>query len=75
MDERLTNRLRLWRAKQGLSLQEIADLTGYSVSMLSRAERGERVFSPMARVRIGRCLGVRLGDLFEPDEELVEALG
>jgi transcriptional regulator with XRE-family HTH domain len=30
MDERLTNRLRLWRGREGLTLREVADLTGYS---------------------------------------------
>lgn len=72
VDEHLRNQLRRWRAANGLTLQEVADLTGYSTAMLSRAERGERVFSPMAKVRIARALGVRLGDLFEV-EEPVEA--
>jgi transcriptional regulator with XRE-family HTH domain len=64
---RLKNRLRLWRAANGLTQQEAADLTGFSESMWSRAERGERVFSPMAKVRIARALGVRVSDLFEPE--------
>jgi transcriptional regulator with XRE-family HTH domain len=73
MDARLNNRLRLWRANAGLTLEEVADLTGVSVAMLSRAERGEREFSPMAKIRVARCLGVRVRDLFEvePLEEAV----
>jgi transcriptional regulator with XRE-family HTH domain len=71
-DMRLRNRLRLWRVEENCTLEDVSGLTGYSVSMLSRAERGERVFSPKAKVRIARCLGVQVADLFEP-EELEEA--
>jgi transcriptional regulator with XRE-family HTH domain len=63
------SRLRLWRIVEGLTLDEVADLTNYSVSMLSRAERGQRVFSPKAKVVIARRLGVRVADLFEVDDQ------
>jgi transcriptional regulator with XRE-family HTH domain len=66
MDAPLMTRLRRWRTDRGLSLAEVADLTGYSEAMISRAERGERVFSPMARVRVARRLGVPIAELFEP---------
>lgn len=62
------NRLRNWRQRHRLSLRELADLTGLSAGMLSRVERGERRLSPMARVALARRLGVRVGDLFDPDE-------
>lgn len=67
-------RLRQWRIDEGLTIDEVADLTGYSVAMLSRAERGLRTFSPKARVTIARRLGVRVSELFEvePLEELEE---
>jgi transcriptional regulator with XRE-family HTH domain len=74
MSPRLKNRLRLWRLANGYTLEEVADLTGYSVSMLSRAERGERVFSPNAKIRVARCLGVRIAELFEV-EQLAEVKG
>lgn len=64
-----SSRLRLWRIAEGLTLDEVADLTSYSVSMLSRAERGQRVFSPKAKVVIARRLGARVADLFEVDDE------
>lgn len=64
----LKNRLRLWRIREGLTLAEVADLTGYSKAMISRTERGERVLSPMGRVRVARALGCRVRDLFLPDE-------
>lgn len=65
--EGLNNRLRLWRVDKGLSLQELSDLTGVSVSGLSRLERGERQPRPLTRVRIARRLGVTVGELFEID--------
>lgn len=64
----LNNRLRLWRAENGLTLEELSDLTGLSVSMLSRAERGDRQLAPLTRVRVARLLGVRVRDLFDVEE-------
>lgn len=64
----LRNRLLVWRRDKGLTLAEMAGLTGFSEAMLSRAERGVRVFSPMARVRVARGLGVPVAELFDPDD-------
>ncbi len=72
MKSGLTNRLRLWRVDAGLTLDEVADLTGLSKAMLSRAERGERQLSPMAKVKLARRLGVRVAGLFEPEPILEE---
>jgi XRE family transcriptional regulator, regulator of sulfur utilization len=58
------SRLRAWRKSQGLTLQEVADLTGYSTAMISRAERGEREPSTAAKVKIARRLRVRISELF-----------
>lgn len=70
-----TNRLRLWRADNGLSLDEMSGLTGLSPSMLSLAERGLRQLAPMTRVRVARRLGARVADLFdvEPVDESDDA--
>ncbi len=68
MSERLRNRLRLWRADAGLTLQEVADLTGLSTAMLSRVESGHRQLAPMTRVRVARRLGVPIHELFEVEE-------
>lgn len=72
MDACLKNRLRLWRANAGLTLEEVSDLTGLSPAMLSLVERGKRQLAPMTRVRVARCLGVRVGELFdvEPVDEV-----
>lgn len=66
--QHLRNRLRLWRVDAGLSLDDVADLTGMSKSMVSRVERGERELAPMTKVKVARRLGVRVSDLFEVEE-------
>ena len=58
------SRLRAWRTGQKLTLQEVADLTGYSMGMLSRVERGLIRPSRNAKVKIARSLGVRISELF-----------
>lgn len=63
--EAARSRLRRWRVDAGLTLDEVADLTGYSQSMLSLVERGQRHVSPQGKVRIARRLGVRIADLFD----------
>lgn len=60
-----TSRLRSWREAAELSLAEVSDLTGMSVSMLSRVERGERGLTPLGKVALARRLGVRIRDLFD----------
>lgn len=62
-----TSRLRGWREAEGLTLPEVAALTGVSVAMLSRVERGKRQMRPKAKVMFARCLGVPLRELFEPE--------
>lgn len=77
VSERITwptpNRLREWRAENGFSLDETADLTGMSKSMLSRVERGERGLSAASKVKIARRLDASIRELFvvEPIEECV----
>lgn len=68
MKERLTNRLRLWRAENGLTLEETADLTGLSISMLSRVERGERNLAPLTKVQVARRLGVAVHEIFDVEQ-------
>lgn len=68
MDTCLKNRLRLWRAHAGLTLEEVSDLTGLSPAMLSRVETGQRQLAPMTRVRVARCLGVPIRDLFDVED-------
>lgn len=67
------SRLRRWRESAGLSLGEVAGLTGASIAMLSRLERGQRRASPQLKVQMSRRLGVPICDLFDvepiPEDE------
>lgn len=63
--------LREWRERHDVTLEETADLVGYSSSFLSRLERGERRLKPLERIRVARALGCRVGDLF-PARETAE---
>jgi transcriptional regulator with XRE-family HTH domain len=58
------NRLREWREEAGLSIAEVAGLSGFSLAMISRAERGQRDFSLRGRVILARRLGVPIETLF-----------
>ncbi|HUP68498.1 MAG TPA: helix-turn-helix transcriptional regulator [Acidimicrobiales bacterium] len=70
-----TSRLREWRIAHDLTLEEQADLTGASISMLSLAERGLRNLSWPMKVKIARRLGVPIRELFEVEELEDEAVG
>jgi len=59
------SKLRAWRKSHGLSLQEVASLTGRSVAGISRIERGERGLKPLRKLEVARALGVPVEDLFD----------
>lgn len=65
MSQRLNSELAAWRRSRGLTLREVSDLTGVSVSMLSRVERGEREMSPITKLHLSRRLGIRERDVFD----------
>lgn len=56
-----------WIEDNQMTLAEVADLTGYSKSMIGLAARGERNLSAAGKVRLARRLGVRVGVLFDAD--------
>lgn len=58
-------RLKTWRTSNGLSLDDIADLTGLSKAMLSRVERGQRRLAGLTKAHVARCLDVPIRDLFD----------
>jgi transcriptional regulator with XRE-family HTH domain len=63
------SKLREWRTRHQLKLEEVADLDGtLDVSTLSRVERGQRHLSPMQQVHLARALGVNIRDIFDPNE-------
>ena len=53
------------RAARGLTLQGLADLTGYTVSYLSQIERGESVPSLSGLASVAAALGVEMRALFK----------
>lgn len=53
------------RAARGLSLRELADLTGYTSSYLSQIERGDSVPSLSGLATVAASLGVEMATLFE----------
>lgn len=64
----LGGRLQAARAQRGLTLQELADRSGVSVSMLSAVERAEKAPTIVVLARIADGLGEPLGRLVgEPD--------
>jgi len=63
--------LREWRLKRGWTLEELSDLTGRSVSVLSRYETGHRMPRPATRVRISRLLNAPIRELFPLNEKCV----
>jgi transcriptional regulator with XRE-family HTH domain len=66
------SRLRKWRVANGLTLDDVGDLTGLSPSMVSRVERGERALRPRTKILVARRLGVRPSEIFEPEPEIVD---
>lgn len=61
-------RIRQLRSRQGLTLKDVAERTGVSVSMLSMLERGVATASVGTLVSVASALGVHMYDLFDrPD--------
>lgn len=63
-------RIRVRRKLVGMTLNEVADRTGVSVSMLSMLERGVAGASIGTLVAVSSALGVQMRDLFEEPEDL-----
>ena len=59
----LGSRLRLARMRAGVTLETIASAAGMTTGHLSRVERGEKLPSMGAILRLAAALGVSLGDL------------
>ena len=66
---RIGGQIRRLRAARGLKLQDVADRTGVSVSMLSMLERGVAGGSIGTLVAVSSALGVHMSDLFEQEPE------
>jgi transcriptional regulator with XRE-family HTH domain len=63
IEEQLGRLIHARRTASGLSLQELSQLTGVSVSMLSAVERGEKTPTVVVLDRIAEGLNLRLSQL------------
>lgn len=61
-------RFRCWLTEHGLTLTDAADLTGMSISHMSKIAKGQRDAAPLTKVHIARCLGARVAELFEVEQ-------
>jgi transcriptional regulator with XRE-family HTH domain len=57
------------RRKQGLSLRDLAELTGFSISFLSLVERGQSSISLTSLHTVGKALGVEMSAFFPARSE------
>lgn len=60
-----SNRLRELRDRSRLTLQEVAILTGFNVSTISRHESGERALSEDALIKYAALYKVHTYELFD----------
>src|SRR5919206_3263653 len=67
--QRIGPAIRRLRQQRGLSLSDLADSTGISVSYLSRLEKGRSVPSFTLLSRLGHELGVDIGFFVETERE------
>jgi transcriptional regulator with XRE-family HTH domain len=67
-DNLLPGRLRLARARKGLTLRQAAEVIGVSKDTLSELERGRRHPHPSTLYKIAQGYGVSIGELLELEE-------
>ncbi|WP_170134999.1 cupin domain-containing protein [Acuticoccus kandeliae] len=74
-DEAVGRSVRFYRKRQGLNLEQAAELTGLSVSMISKIERGLTSPSVRSLYALSNAFNIPVGTLFseQQDEEAAEA--
>ena len=73
LNERIAERVRELRARQGLSLEALATKSGVSRSMISLIERGESSPTAVVLEKLAAGLGVMLASLFDTPAAAPEA--
>ena len=63
-DERLTNTLRLQRARLGITQEELAERIGVSRKTINTIERERFVPSTVLALKLSRALGVPVEEIF-----------
>ena len=69
------NRVREWRHRRGLSIEELARRSRTSPSQISKLERGERRLTLDWMSRLAKALSCRREDLLPNDAEVAPASG
>jgi transcriptional regulator with XRE-family HTH domain len=62
-------RLRAARQRRGLTIEQLAQATGLTKGFLSQVERDLASASVDSLLKLSAALDIRVGDLFEPDED------
>lgn len=73
-DQSVAHRLRRLRSERGLTLDQLAELSGVSRAMISRIERGEASPTAALLARLCSALGLSLSSFFEPEATAVSPL-
>ncbi len=63
------NRIREWRRRRGLSVEELARRSRTTPSQISKLERGERRLTLDWMTRLAKALACRREDLFPSDQD------
>lgn len=68
MEEKLNNRIRVYRAEHRISQEELADFIGVSRKTISTVEVGRFVPSTLIALKIARHFNVPVEDIFSLEE-------
>jgi repressor LexA len=74
MTKQPTTRVREWRKKRGLTLEQLSEASDISVSNISRLERGLIPYNEETLGKLARALGCAPGDLLPGDTSLNDPL-
>jgi DNA-binding XRE family transcriptional regulator len=62
----MQHRLRILRSQRGLTLKQISDRTGISVSTLHEIEKHERDVSLTTALKLGHLFGMPVAEIWQP---------
>jgi putative transcriptional regulator len=66
--ERLDNTLKLYRARQGLTQEQLAERVGVTRKTINTVENGHFIPSTLLALKLARALGARVEELFSLPE-------
>jgi len=70
MNDKVINRIRVYRLQQGMSQEELAEAVGVSRQSINSIERGRYIPSLPLALRFAKYFGCSMDDLFELEENL-----